>query len=105
MPKSEINKKFVQIVKFADIGDFITAPLYTYSSGMKLRLVFSVAIHAEPDMLLFDEVMVMGDENFKKKSTKIVKEMFKERITILMVSQWLDYLKSNCDRLIGLRNV
>lgn len=101
MSREEIEAKFAQIVDFAGIGDFITAPLYTYSSGMKLRLGFSVAIHAEPEILLLDEVMNMGDEVFRKKSSQILNDIFKSGAVILMVSHFFDYLELNCDRLIG----
>ncbi len=98
MSKEEIEAKFAQIVDFAGIGDFITAPLYTYSSGMKLRLGFSVAIHAEPDILLLDEVMNMGDEEFRKKSEKIIQKTLKNETTVIVVSQWKDYLIKNCQK-------
>ena len=103
MSKAEINRNFEQIVAFAGIGDFITAPLYTYSSGMKLRLGFSVAIHARPDILLLDEVMNMGDEQFQRKSKKALNEMFKRGTTVVMVSHRLDYLRANCHRLINFK--
>ena len=102
MSRDEIKEKFKQIVDFADIGDFITAPLYTYSSGMKLRLGFSVAIHAEPDILLLDEIIGMGDENFRKKTNQLMKEMFDNGTTLLLVSHSLQYLKENCNKLIML---
>lgn len=105
MSKDEVEAKFAQIVDFAGIGNFITAPLYTYSSGMKLRLGFSISVHAEPDILLLDEVMGMGDAEFQKKSQQKMNELFKNGTTILMISQWLDYLKDNCDKLIGFENV
>ncbi len=105
MSREETKAKFAQIVDFAGIGDFITAPLYTYSSGMKLRLGFSVAVHAEPDILLLDEVMNMGDEKFRKKSEKTIQDMIENETTVLMVSQWRDFLKKNCNKLIELENL
>lgn len=100
MSREEIEAKFAQIVDFAGIGDFITAPLYTYSSGMKLRLGFSVAIHAKPEILLLDEAMAMGDEEFQKKSKQKIDQIFESGATILMVSQLMYYLKINCRRII-----
>lgn len=100
MSHNEIETKFKQIVNFAGIGDFITAPLYTYSSGMKLRLGFSVAIHAEPEILLLDEIMNMGDEDFKQKSNTLMKKLLDSGMTFLIVSQFFEYLKSNCDKLV-----
>jgi len=102
MHKNEIKEKFNRIVDFADIGDFITAPLYTYSSGMKLRLGFSVAIHSNPEILLLDEVINVGDENFRKKVWDILLKMFDEEITVLMASQWLEILKKHMSKIISL---
>lgn len=103
MSKEEIEAKFSDIVNFAGIGEFITAPLYTYSSGMKLRLGFSVAIYANPDILLLDEIINMGDKDFQEKSGKAIKNTFKSNTVVLMVSQWLEYLEQNCTRLIFLK--
>lgn len=103
MPKKEIESKFSKIVEFSGLGNFITAPLYMYSSGMKLRLGFSVALHGKPNILLLDEVMNMGDEEFRRNAWKSLNKMFKKKITVLMVSQWLEFLHDNCDRLIELK--
>lgn len=100
MSKAEIKNKFAKIIDFAGIGDFITAPLYTYSNGMKLRLGFSIAIHAQPDILLLDEVMTMGDEDFQLKSAKAMEEMFDSGVTVLVVSQMKRYLRSYCSKLL-----
>lgn len=100
MSREEIEAKFAQIVDFAGIGDFITAPLYTYSSGMKLRLGFSVAIHAEPEILLLDEVMNMGDEEFQKKSRQKIENFFENGKTMLLISHYLDSLKIVFNRII-----
>ncbi len=97
MSRPEIESKFAQIVDFAGIGDFITAPLYTYSSGMKLRLGFSVAIHAEPEILLLDEVMNMGDEEFQRKTKLAMKDTFKQKMTILYTSHIFQDLAAACD--------
>ncbi|MFA6814594.1 MAG: ABC transporter ATP-binding protein [Patescibacteria group bacterium] len=102
MSRSEIKNKFKQIIDFAGIGDFITAPLYTYSSGMRLRLGFSIAIHAQPDILLLDEIITMGDEQFRKKTSNLMKKMFNNGVTLLIVSHQLQYLRANCNRLIEL---
>lgn len=104
MSKKEIERKFEQIIDFADIGNFITAPLYTYSNGMKLRLGFSVAMCAEPDILLLDEAMAMGDEEFRKKSKNYLNKMLKNEISILMVSQWKDHLYDDCNRIVSLES-
>ena len=100
MSKKEIKKKFKSIVDFADIGNFITAPLYTYSNGMKLRLGFSVAINSNPDILIIDEIISVGDKNFSKKSMSKIKQLFKKKKTIILVSHDLKFLKENCERII-----
>jgi len=99
MSRQEIEQKFSKIVNFAGIGDFITAPLYTYSSGMKLRLGFSVAIYANPDILLLDEAINMGDEEFQKKTKKVFDQMLKKQITILSVSHTIEYLYAICNKI------
>jgi len=100
MSKQEIAHKFADIVNFAGIGNFITAPLYTYSSGMKLRLGFSVAIHANADILLLDEVLNLGDENFKRQSATVLEQMMQSGITVIIVSQWFEYLTKHCDTIL-----
>lgn len=100
MTKEEIKSQFAKIVKFADLGHFITAPIYTYSSGMKLRLGFSIAIHANPDILLLDEVMNKGDEDFRRKSEAWIERISRTKATILMVNQEMNYLNKNCSRVI-----
>ena len=100
MSKFEVNKVFQQIVDFADIGQFIDEPLYTYSQGMKLRLGFSVAVHANPDILILDEVIAAGDEDFQKKSGDKIEEFFKQGKTILVVTHWREFIEMHCDRVI-----
>ncbi len=101
MSKLEIRRKMQSIIHFADIHQFIDAPFYTYSEGMKLRLGFAIAIAADPDILILDESSVTaGDQDFQKKMNKKIQEYFKKGKTILMVSQWLDYLREHCQRII-----
>lgn len=102
MTKQEIEEKKQDIIKFADIGKFIDAPLYTYSSGMKLRLGFSVAIYSDPDILLLDEGFIVGDENFRRKANKKMIKFKKQNKTLVMVSHWLWELEKNCDKFIWL---
>lgn len=102
MSKIELHKGFKDIVKFADIGNFIDAPLYTYSEGMKLRLGFSVAVHTNPDILVLDENLSIGDKNFQKKSGDKIQEFFKLGKTIIIVSHNMRFLKENCERVIWL---
>jgi ABC-type polysaccharide/polyol phosphate transport system ATPase subunit len=100
MSKNEVLKKINEIITFADIGKFIDAPLYTYSEGMKLRLGFSIAVHADPDILVLDEGISTGDTEFQEKSKNKIQEFFKQGRTIIIVSHWLAYLRDNCDRFI-----
>lgn len=100
MSRCEIEEKFKQIVSFADISEFIDTPLYTYSSGMKLRLGFSIAVHANPDILILDEGIIVGDLDFQQKSSNKINEFFKQKKTILIVSHWLEYLQKEVDRII-----
>jgi len=102
MHKYEIEQKFDDIIKFADIHQFIDAPVFTYSSGMMLRLGFSIAVHSNPDVLILDENLSVGDENFQVKSQKTIERFFQKGKTIVVASHWLDYLKHNCSRIIWL---
>lgn len=100
MSSNEIELKKKNIIRFADIGNFIHAPLHTYSSGMKLRLGFSIAVHADPDILILDEGVSAGDEKFRVKANSRIQKLFKKNKTIIVVSHWLNFLKENCNRII-----
>ncbi len=102
MTRDELELKKQQIVNFAQVGQFIDAPLYTYSSGMKLRLGFAVAVHSNPDILLIDEGFAVGDDNFRKKANKKMIQFQKQKKTLVMVSHWLSELKRNCDTFLWL---
>ncbi|MBN1969066.1 MAG: ABC transporter ATP-binding protein, partial [Candidatus Delongbacteria bacterium] len=86
MSKEETDKKFDTIVEFADIGDFLDVPVKHYSSGMFVRLGFAVAVHCEPDILLVDEVLAVGDKNFGIKCYQKMHEIKKRGTTIILVS-------------------
>lgn len=96
MSKAEIKEKFQSIISFADLGDFIDSPLYTYSSGMTLRLGYSIVVHTNPDTLLVDEILSVGDEKFRKKSEKKMAEYLKEGKTLVLVSHNLDFVLDSC---------
>jgi ABC-type polysaccharide/polyol phosphate transport system ATPase subunit len=102
MKKDEITKQFRKIIDFSGIDKFLDIPLFTYSEGMKLKLGFSIAVHASPDILILDESMWAGDMEFQNKSSARLKDFFKMKKTILVVSHWLPYIKDNCDRVIYL---
>lgn len=102
MSKEKIAQHFSDIVAFAGIGKFIDAPLYTYSEGMKLRLGFSIAVFADPDILILDEGIGVGDEYFRKKCSIKIQEFFSQGKTIIISTHWIEYLRENCDRILWL---
>lgn len=103
MTRSEIVKKFNQIVEFAGIEKFLDTPVKFYSSGMYVRLAFSVAAHLEPDILIVDEVLAVGDADFQKKSLGKMQDVTRNKDrTVLFVSHNLSAVQSICDRVIVL---
>ena len=100
LKKKEITKKLRSIITFSGIRQFIDVPLFTYSDGMKLRLGFSVVVHTDPDILILDETMSVGDKDFQNKSLDKIEEFFHKGKTILVVSHWIDFIKANCDRIL-----
>jgi lipopolysaccharide transport system ATP-binding protein len=98
--REEIDAKFNQIVEFSGIGEFIDRPVKIYSSGMYLRLAFSVAISINPEILLIDEVLAVGDALFSQKCIKKLKEFQEQGVTILFVSHDLGAIKNLCDEAI-----
>lgn len=100
MDRSEINRKYKDIVEFAQIGAFIDAPLYTYSAGMKYRLGFAIAVNAKPSILLLDEGISAGDIQFQRKFHKKIDELVSQKTTILAVTHWLEFVKKYCKRIL-----
>jgi lipopolysaccharide transport system ATP-binding protein len=98
--KEEMYKKLDDIIAFADIGEFIDQPLKTYSSGMKSRLGFAVAVHIDPEILILDEVLAVGDDLFRRKSYAKMEEFFKAGKTILYVSHSANSINQLCSRAI-----
>lgn len=98
MNKDEIDARFDDIVAFSEIGDFIDQEVKHYSSGMFMRLAFSVAIHVELDILLVDEVLSVGDAPFRAKCIKKIKELTAQGVTMLVVSHSMGMIKDLCDR-------
>lgn len=102
--KSYLQKKFDEIVAFSELEKFINVPLKNYSSGMRARLGFAIATIADPDILILDEVLSVGDAKFRKKSEKKILEMFDRGVTVLFVSHSLEQVKRLCDKAIILEN-
>jgi lipopolysaccharide transport system ATP-binding protein len=104
MRREEIARKFDQIVEFSEIERFLDTPVKHYSSGMYVRLAFAVAAHLNPDILLLDEVLAVGDVRFQKKCIEFAKSLELLGATILFVSHNMFAIKNMCPRVIYLRN-
>lgn len=100
--KAETDKKLESILNFAEIGDFIYQPVKTYSSGMFVRLAFSVAIHVDPDVLIVDEALAVGDYRFQAKCYAKFEELKKQQKTVFFVSHDIDAIRRFCTRAIWL---
>lgn len=98
--KKEMDEKLDEILSFAEIGDFINQPIKTYSSGMKARLGFAVAVNIDPEVLILDEVLSVGDELFRRKCHAKMEELFKSGCTVLYVSHSLNTVNDICSRAI-----
>src|SRR4051812_2935790 len=102
LTKREIQQRFDDIVDFAELREFIDAPVKTYSSGMYMRLGFAVAIHVEPDVLLVDEVLAVGDEGFTHKCLDKFAEFRRSGKTVLLVTHSLGLVEHLCDDAVWL---
>lgn len=98
MTEDEINDKFDSIVEFSEIGQFIDTEVKFYSSGMYLRLAFSVAVHTDPEVFLVDEILAVGDEPFQRKCIDKIKQLASEGKTLVVVSHDLDLVSRICER-------
>lgn len=103
MTKAEIDQKLDDIIEFSEVGKFIDTPVKRYSSGMFVRLAFAVASHLEPDILLVDEVLAVGDTRFQKKCINKMKSIADSGKTILFVSHQMNTIRQLCDRVIVLK--
>ncbi len=103
MKKREIDKKFEEIVEFAGVEEFIDTPVKRYSSGMTVRLGFAVAAHLEPDILIVDEVLAVGDAEFQKKCIGKMKDVAGHGRTVLFVSHNMDSIRNLCSRCLVLQ--
>jgi rfaE bifunctional protein nucleotidyltransferase chain/domain len=103
LSRGEVARRFDEIVEFAEMKDFIDAPVKTYSSGMYARLGFAVAIHVDPDILLIDEVLAVGDEAFTRKCLEKIGEFRRRGKTIVIVTHSLGLVEKMCDEALWLR--
>ena len=103
LSQREIRKRFHSIVEFAGLEDFVHTKLYQFSRGMLERLSFSIAIHANPEILLLDEVFAVGDEDFRAKSANKIKELAKNGAGIILVSHELWLIEKYCDKVVWLK--
>ena len=104
LTKKEIDKRIDDIIEFSELGDFIDSPVRTYSSGMYMRLAFSVAINVDADILLIDEILAVGDKRFQDKCLNKMLELKKQGKTMVFVSHSIDSVKFLCDRAVWLSN-
>ena len=104
MRKHDIDERFNEIVEYAELEDAIDRPMKTYSSGMFSRLAFSVAMNLDPDVLLLDEILAVGDASFQEKSLQAMRDLLDRAGTILFVSHSLGSVEEFCDRAIWLEN-
>ena len=104
MEKDFLDAKFDEIVKFSELGEYINYPVKNYSSGMRAKLGFSIATLVEPDILIVDEILSVGDIKFRKKSSQKINEMMAEGVTVLLVSHSISQIKNICDKCIWIDN-
>ena len=102
MSRAETKSKFDEIVAFAQIGEFLNSPVKHYSSGMLVRLGFSIAIHFMPEILLLDEILAVGDIAFQRKSYNRIKQLKKQGSAIILVSHSLGTILNNCEKVLYL---
>lgn len=98
--RSFLEEKYDEILEFSELGEFIDVPIKNYSSGMKARLGFSIATVVEPEILILDEVLSVGDAKFRKKCEKKMQGMFDHRVTVLFVSHSLQQVERLCNKAI-----
>lgn len=104
LTKKEIDSRLEDIIEFSELKDFIDSPVRTYSSGMYMRLAFSVAINVDADILLIDEILSVGDEHFQNKCFKKMLELKKQGKTMVFVTHSMGTVKKLCNRAIWLKD-
>ncbi len=101
-PEQFLKEKYGEIVEFSELGQFIDVPLRNYSSGMVMRLAFSIAMVVQPDILIVDEILAVGDADFQEKSKRRMLELMGGGTTVLFVSHSLGQIQEMCDRVLWL---
>ena len=104
LTREEINKRIDHIIEFSELEDFIDNPIRTYSSGMYMRLAFSVAINVDAEILLIDEILAVGDQHFQEKCFEKLVELKNSDKTIVIVTHSLEAVKKICNRAVWIRN-
>lgn len=104
MDKEYLDSKYDEIVEYSELGDYINFPVKNYSKGMKAKLGFSIATLIDPDILIIDEILSVGDIKFRKKSGEKINEMMAEGVTVLLVSHSINQVRRICDRCIWIDN-
>ncbi len=104
LTKQEIDKRLDTIIEFSELGEFIDNPVRTYSSGMYMRLAFSIAINVDADILLIDEILAVGDQHFQEKCFNKLHELKESDKTIVIVSHSLDQIEDLCTRAIWINH-
>ncbi|MFC5711476.1 ABC transporter ATP-binding protein [Thalassorhabdus alkalitolerans] len=98
--KKDVDRDLKEIIEYSELGDFVYKPVRTYSSGMKARLAFSIAVTLDPEVLLIDEVLGVGDQQFKDKSKATIMDKIQQKRTVIMVTHSANLVKDICDRVV-----
>lgn len=104
MTEDFIESKYDEILEFSELGEYINYPVKNYSSGMRAKLGFSIATLVNPDILIIDEILSVGDIKFRKKSSAKIKSMMEEGVTVLLVSHSINQIREICDKCIWIEN-
>jgi len=102
--RKQMRERFDSIIEFSELGDFMNMPLKNYSSGMISRLGFAIAIDVQPDLLLVDEVLSVGDENFRKKCSAKIDELKEKGVSFMFVSHSVPQVQKICEKTIWIEN-